>query len=204
MTDKKKWKDISIYNDYHEGELIFETNDGKGIVERLGDKFTVKLYVTVFQDWETTATWLLAEIREIRNWAWSKAGFLNFKFKLFRDRIYENEKYAESDAGQKEHPDVGDLRIHSLLQAWQPTGEGWRIYENEEEYLIMFVASYPEDDDKKSYDDLANDILDSAWPVVRFFRAWFFRVNGVQYEVDDPEDPDYDDDDYDDDDAPEE
>lgn len=193
MTDNRNWNDISIYSDYHEGELVFETSDGKGIVEKQGDRFFVKLYAPLYQDWETTATWLLAEVEEIRNWAWTKAGMLHFKFKVFRDRIYENEKYAANDEYLKTvNPNGDDKRTHTLFQAWQPTEEGWRIYENEEEYLIMFVASYPEEDDKVSYDDLANEIVDSAWTPIRFFRAWYYRVNGESYEPNDnPEEENY-------------
>lgn len=163
----KTEKDITLYSDCREGTLAYVTEDGRGIIEQSGDRLIVKIYLTEFEPWSRLATLLLADVKEMQRWALAKEGWKEMKFNpVFVDRVYENEKYANDDK----------RRDYRLLQAWKRSEDGWRIYENDCEYLFMWQGS------GLSYDDFADEILDSAWRPIRFLRAWYDRVNGIKPE----------------------
>lgn len=167
--------DISLYSDYHEGALVYITEDGRGIIEQNGDRLIVKIYQTEFEQWNKLATLLLADVKEMQRWALAKDGWKGQKINpMFVDSIYENEKYAANDDRQRKQHADDDKRDYRLLQAWKRSEDGWRIYENDDEYLFMWQGN------SQSYDDFADEILDSAWQPIRFLRAWYDRVNGLK------------------------
>lgn len=191
----EKEKDIMLYNDYHEGQLVYVTEDGRGIIEQAdidgqadvngqadaneagghkGLRFIVKLYFSEFEPWNKLATELLADIKEMQRWALAKDGWKDLKVNpMFVDRIFENEKYAKNDERQRTLHTDDDLRDYRLFQAWKLQEDGWRIYENDQEYLFMWQGNV------RDYNDFADELADSAWRPIRFLRAWFDRVNGI-------------------------
>lgn len=177
MTEKKQEVDIMIYEDYHEGKLLYKTEDGKGIVQQNGDRYTVKLYVSESEPWNRLATWLLAEVHEIHAWAMGLGDIIRTPKsigQLMRDSIYENEKYAENDERQGTSHTDDDLRTYRLLQAWKLSEDGWRIYENDKEYLFLWQGNC------KTLEEFASMFMDSSYNPIRFLRAWFDRVLGLK------------------------
>lgn len=175
-------EDIS-YFDSAEGDLVYETESGKAIVEQDGKAFFVKIYLPQDINWRALSSAFMAEVNEIYDWGQAKDGkpWGRIANSTFVKRVYENVKYHEDDERDKREP-YNDLsrRLHSrfFISGEQPGH--WSIYENDEEYLMIWQGEM-----WMHMDDVVDKMRDSAYSITSFLRSWYDRVNGI---IDDHDD----------------
>lgn len=164
-----------FYDDYKEADLVYQTIDGRGIVEREGNAFTMKFYLPVTLNWMKLASVLQAEIREVDRWLMNQIGFPQKNFNtMFVDHEYEEEKYRDEEeaaAKRGENPDDTTSRKYMLFFA----NGGWMMYDNNKEYLFIWRGEYT-----LHLDDVEDEFRDSSWYPLRFIRSWYERVTGFE------------------------